>query len=106
MDATLVFLFESHFQGQERSKFVFWVFALIWTTINISIQTNYFMVDRSLIACGNRCGWMPPSFMNLKVIFKDKKGQNWYIGFWINLDHNQYFYPNKLFYVLTPNQCN
>ena len=50
---------------------------------------------------------MPPSILNLKVIFKDKKGQNWYFGFIINLDHNQYIYPNKLFYfhILAPNQC-
>jgi len=29
VDATLNFEFEGNFQGQERSKFVFWVFALI-----------------------------------------------------------------------------
>ena len=39
------------------------------------------MVDRSLIAYGKRCEWMPPLILNLKVIFKDEKGQNWYFVF-------------------------
>ena len=39
------------------------------------------MVDRSLIACGISCGWMPPLILNLKVIFKDEKGQNLYFVF-------------------------
>jgi len=35
VDATLNCEFEGHFQGQERSKLLFLVFALIWTTIAI-----------------------------------------------------------------------
>ena len=44
VDATLNFEFEGHFQGRERSKLVFSVFALIWTTISRSIQRNHFYV--------------------------------------------------------------
>ena len=61
------------------------------------------MVDRSLIACGKRCGWMPPLILNLKVIFKDEKGQIAVFFLNINLDHNQ-----NTFYVdiLASHQCN
>ena len=52
MDATLGFEFEGHFQGQERSKLVFWVFALIWTINNRSIQINNFYVH---ILASNQC---------------------------------------------------
>ena len=56
------------------------------------------MVDRSLIACGKRCGWMPASILNLKVMFENKNGQDWYLGFLcIMLDQNKHIYPNILF---------
>ena len=52
LDATLNFEFEGNFQGQERLKLVFWVFALIWTTINRSSQRNEFYIH---ILAYNQC---------------------------------------------------
>ena len=39
--ATFDFELDGHFQGKERSKCVFRVFALIWIPIAISVQNNY-----------------------------------------------------------------